>query len=230
MGDDEMYKTETHLHTSESSPCGKLRAAEMVELYHEAGYSTICISDHIKQKYFDDLGEIPWKDKVTILLSGYYKAKHAAKKYNMNVILSAELLLDGTRPNHYLVYGITKKFLINNPDFCKLSIEQFSKIAKENGVFIVQAHPYRDEKNYPTPEFVDAFEIYNSNPRHRDHSEESLKTAIENGLLLSAGSDAHRPEDVAKSGILTQKEIKNAKDLTAAIKSGKIKIIGSEIL
>ncbi len=223
-----MYKTETHLHTKEISPCGLLRAAEMVELYHQAGYKTICITDHVKQMYFDDMGDIPWKDKVTTLLWGYHKAKHAAKKYGMNVIMSAELLLDGSFPNHYIVYGITKKFLIENPDFCKLSIEEFAKIPKKYGVFIVQAHPYRDEKNYPTPEFVDAFEVYNSNQRHRDHSEESLKTAKENGLYLSAGSDAHRVEDVAGSGLLTEKEIKNAKDLINAIKSGKAKLIGCE--
>ena len=225
-----MFKTETHLHTSEISPCGKLSATEMVERYHKAGYRTICITDHVKQSYFDDMGDIPWKDKVAIILWGYYKAKCAAKKHNMNVIMSAEILLEGTPPNHYLIYGITKKFLLKYPDFCKLNIEAFSKIAKENGVFVVQAHPYRDGKNHPTPEYVDAFEVYNSNPRHSDYSELSLKTAKENHLYILAGSDAHRVEDVARSGILTEKEIKTAKDLIAAIKSGEIKLIGNDML
>ena len=35
-----MFKTETHLHTSEISPCGKISAKEMVKRYHEAGYKT----------------------------------------------------------------------------------------------------------------------------------------------------------------------------------------------
>ena len=225
-----MFKTETHLHTSEISPCGKISAKEMVKRYHEAGYKTICITDHVKQSYFDDMGDIPWKEKVSIILWGYYKAKCAAKKYNMNVIMSAELLLEGTAPNHYLIYGISKKFLLKYPDFCKMGIEEFSKIARENGVFIVQAHPYRDGNNFPTPEYVDAFEVYNSNARHVDYSERSLKTARENHLYISAGSDAHREEDVALSGILTDKEIKTAKDLVDAIKSDKTKLIGNEVL
>ena len=225
-----MYKTETHLHTSEISPCGKLSAGEMVKRYHEAGYHTICISDHVMQSYFDDMGDIPWKEKVAIIFWGYYKAKRAAQKYNMNVIMSAELMLEGTPPNHYLIYGITKKFLLKYPDFCKLNIEEFSKIAKENGVFIVQAHPYRDGKNFPTPEYVDAFEVYNSNPRHSDYSEDAMKKAKANHLYISAGSDAHRAEDVAGSGIMTEKEIRTAKDLIAAIKSGEIKLIGNDKL
>lgn len=48
-----MFKTETHLHTLEVSICGKVRANKMVELYHDAGYQTICVSDHVKQSYFD---------------------------------------------------------------------------------------------------------------------------------------------------------------------------------
>ena len=225
-----MFKTETHIHTLETSPCGKIGAKEIVKLYYEAGYSTICISDHFKQSQFDDLGDIPWRDKVAIMFCGYYKAMCYAKKFNMNVIMSAELSLDKTVPNHYLVYGITEKFFLKYPDICKMSIEEFSKIAKENGVFVVQAHPYRDNYHYPTPEYVDAFEVYNSNPRHTDFSSDSLKTAKEYGLYLSAGSDTHRIEDVAKSGIITEKEIKTAKDLIVAIKNRKIKLIGSDVL
>ena len=63
----ETFKTETHLHTLEGSPDGRLPAAELVRMYHEAGYSTICISDHVKQGYFDKLGDIPWEEKVKIL-------------------------------------------------------------------------------------------------------------------------------------------------------------------
>ena len=33
-----MYKTETHLHTAETSDCGHIKAKDMVELYHEADY------------------------------------------------------------------------------------------------------------------------------------------------------------------------------------------------
>ena len=218
-----MFKTETHLHVSEISPCSKINASEMVALYHEAGYKTIFVSDHFKQIYFDALGDIAWQDKVTIFLSGYYRAKAAAKKFGMNVLMSAELLFEGN-PNHYLVYGITKEFLDSYPDLCKLSVEEFYEIAKKHNVFVVQAHPFRDGNCFPTPNSVDAFEVYNANQRHKDFSEKSEESAIQNGLYMTAGSDTHRLEDVAKGGVLTVTEIKSAEDYISLVKSGKIEL------
>lgn len=223
-----MFKTETHLHTLEVSPCGKISAEDMVKLYHEQGYSTVCISDHVKQEYFDKMGDISWKKKVDAVLRGCYKAKKVAKKYGVKVITSAELLLEKSRPNHYLIYGNTKKFLYNYPNCCKMGIEEFYKIANENGILVIQAHPFRDDKNNPTPNFVHGFEIFNSNPRHEDYNEKAKTTAIDNGLFMVAGSDAHRLEDVAKSGIATEKIIKTSKDLIKVIKSGKFEIIGDK--
>ncbi len=48
-----MYKTETHLHVSEISPCSQIKAADMIKMYHKAGYKTVFVSDHLKQKYTD---------------------------------------------------------------------------------------------------------------------------------------------------------------------------------
>ena len=75
------------------------------------------------------------------------------------------------------------------------------------------------------PELVDAIEVYNSNPRHEDHSELSEALAREHNLPVSAGSDAHRDEDVARTGIMTEFEIKTAEDFIRAVKSGEIEII-----
>ena len=108
-------------------------------------------------------------------------------------------------------------------------IEKFSEIAHREGLFIVQAHPYRDGKCFPTPEYVDAIEVYNSNPRHEDNSEKSELLAHSLSLPVSAGSDAHREEDVAKSGIETELEIKTSLDFITAVKEGKLTVIRSEI-
>lgn len=44
-----MFRVDTHIHTSEVSPCGKLTARETVEGYRKAGYDAICISDHLNR-------------------------------------------------------------------------------------------------------------------------------------------------------------------------------------
>lgn len=224
-----MFKTEMHLHTKESSGCGWLTAEEMVELYCQAGYSTICVCDHLKEDHLLHWGNVSWKEKINKHLIGYKNAKKSAKKYNMNILLATEIEFLKTKPNHYLLLGVTEEFLINNTNICDMSIEEFSSIAKENGIFTIQAHPFRDNVNFPTPNFVDGIEVYNSNPRHQNFSEKSFKIAKSYNLHITAGSDAHRIEDVALSGILTENEIKNSADLITAIKEDSIKLIYSEV-
>ena len=86
-----MYKTEPHLHTAEISSCANIRASEMVRLHYEAGYNTIFITDHLSWSFCDSLGDIPWQEKTAIFLSGYYKAKVAAEKYDITVLMAAEV-------------------------------------------------------------------------------------------------------------------------------------------
>lgn len=219
-----MYKIETHLHVSEVSPCGKLTAAEMMKLYSEAGYSTVFVSDHFKKVYFDRLGDIPWKEKTKCFLSGYQKAKRAGKKYGITVLPAAELAFEGI-PNHYLVYGITKKFLDAYPNLYEKSVAEFYEIAKRHGLTVIQAHPYRDNSNYPTPEYVDGIEIYNSNPRHNDNSEKTEKLCEGRNLLITAGSDAHRVEDVGKAGLLSETPINTVEEFILLLKNGSAQII-----
>ena len=219
-----MFKTETHLHVAEVSNCSNLKASEMIKAYHNAGYRTVFITDHFMTRFLDSLGDIPYEEKVTVFLSGYYKAKVVGDAFGMNVILSAEISLDGS-PNHYLAYGITKDFLVGYPELCRMSIEELYTVAKKHNVFLVQAHPHRDGLCYPTPEFIDGMEIYNSNPRHEDYSDKTAAVVQEYGFYVTGGSDAHRPEDIALSGIETEEEIKTTDDFVSAIKNGRATII-----
>ena len=224
-----MYKIETHLHTAEVSACSRIKAREMIKKYHEAGYSTVFVADHFQDNSIDVLGDIPWSDKMTIFLSGYYKAKFEGNKLGVNVLPAAEFKLADSK-NHYLAYGITKEFLDAHPDLHKLTIPEFSKIARENGIILIHAHPYRDGNDNPVPEYVDGVEMYNSNPRHEDNSERSEALVKNNpSLWISAGSDAHREEDVAKSGVISEYEIKTVDDFIKLLRSGEAKIIREEI-
>ena len=219
-----MFKTETHIHTQEVSHCGRLGAREIVRKYKEAGYSTIFITDHLQTNTIVGFGDIDWKDKVEKFLHGYYVAKDEGDKIGVNVLLGAEIGLVGL-PNHYLAYGITKEFLEKHPNIHTYDIEKFYNVARENWVLIVQAHPYRDGSCFPTPDFIDGVEVYNSNPRHHDFSEKSQALAKEHNLFVIGGSDTHREEDVALSGIETDVEIKSVEEFIELVKSGNVKII-----
>ncbi|MBE6787487.1 MAG: PHP domain-containing protein [Ruminococcaceae bacterium] len=218
-----MFKTDPHVHTSDISLCASLRSDLMAEAYHKAGYKTIFITEHFAKLYCSFLGDLPWEDKVTIFLSSYQRAKVKGEQLGINVIMGAEVSFQD-KPGDYLVYGITKEFLLGCPDVYKMGIEAFSKYAHDNGVFIVQAHPYRDGVYYPTPEYVDGMEVYNTNPRHENFTQKTLNCAREHNMYITAGSDSHHIGDVGTSAILTDFEIKTAEDYINAIKSGNYKI------
>lgn len=225
-----MFKTETHMHTSDISPCAILRSDLMVEEYSKKGYKTVFVTEHLGKRFFESLGDLPWENKVTIFLSSYYKAKVRAELLGINVIMAAEFTFENELGD-FLVYGIDKDFLLDCPDIYKMGIKAFSEYAHKHGAFIVQAHPYRDNIYKPMPEYVDGLEVYNTNPRHENHTEKTLAVAKEYSLYVAAGSDSHRLEDIACAAILTDTEIKTAQDYIDAIKSGNYKIeVNGEIV
>ena len=215
-----MYKIETHLHSSEVSPCGHIRSDGMIRAYHRAGYHTVIVTDHFHRGTIDSLGDIPWEKKTTIFLTGYYRAREEGRKLGMNVLLGAEIEFVG-EPNHYLAYGISKEFMDAYPNLHRMNIQEFSKIAQENGILLIQAHPFRDNKCYPTPEYVDGIEVYNGNPRHNDFDQEAKKIALEYNLYMTSGSDAHQMEDIGVAGMMSEHEIKTMEEFMELIKSGQ---------
>lgn len=219
-----MYKTETHLHTAESSPCSKLSAAEMIELYHKAGYRTVIVTDHFIQKYLDGYDSECWQNAVDRFFLGYRNAKIAGDKLGVNVIIGAEIHLQNV-PGDYLLYGITPEILYKYPDICKMTHEQFYRAMHSEKVMVVQAHPRRDGGTYSDFAFVDGLEVHNSNPRHDDHNDITMAQAQEHNLYMTAGSDAHRLDDYALSGMISDKEIKTMDEFVELVKSGKGQLI-----
>ena len=141
------YKYETHMHTSESSLCGKLKAAEQVRIYKELGYAGIIITDHLKSRDFM-LGRfmrlkkplMSWKEKVKFLARGYEKAKEEGDKIGLDVFRGWDF---NYRGSDFLTYGLDIDFLLSNKDIDEMPIEAYSALVRANGGYIAQAHPYR---------------------------------------------------------------------------------------
>lgn len=220
-----MFKTETHLHTSEGSVCGRMTAEEMVKAYHDAGFQTIFISNHFGTQFFAPWGELSWDETIERFMLGYRKGKEAGEKLGMNVLFSAEIEFDEPRGLHYLVYGIDEAFLKAYPYLMRMSVEEFSQVAKQYGILFIQAHPYRDTNLLVTLQLVDGFEVRNPNPRHVSNDEHAEQTAAEYGLYRTAGSDAHRSEDVGRTAMLSETEIKSVEDYIELVKSRRAEIL-----
>lgn len=214
------FKTEMHCHTAESSNCGKIPAKDIVDAYIKAGYDTLIITDHFGAKCSSADGIQKDVDK---LLLGYNEAKKAADG-RINLLFAIELNFH-ENANDYLVYGITEDFLRKTPDIYNLGIEKFSGIAQQNGFLVYQAHPFRNKMTVTYPGFIYGIESFNAHPRHDSRNSIAKAWAELYNLKTISGSDCHQIPDIARSGILTEKEIKTIDDLLKVLKNDEYELI-----
>lgn len=213
-----MYKYDTHTHTSEVSPCGKVEASEIVRLYKQEGYNGIVITDHYYDGFFNRCLSSSWEGKAKEYLAGYRSALEEGNKIGLKVLLGIELRFQDS-PNDYLVYGIDEKLLFDYPELYKSNLKEFRKFANEKNLLIYQAHPYRKGSS-PTddPTLLDGVEVYNGHPRHDSHNDLAYAFGVKNKLKSISGSDFHQTPDLARGGIITKEEVTTIMDLVEILK------------
>jgi len=231
------YKYETHLHTKESSMCAKSSAADQVRAYQKRGYTGIIVTDHIKSFYFK-IGVIrglkpltSWNEKVKFFIKGYEKAKNEGDKIGLDVFLGWEFYYRGA---DFLTYGLDIDFLLKNKDLDEMPVEAYSKLVRDNGGYIAQAHPYRkpkmgDMERPVEPHLLDGAEVFNAS-KANDLNEKADEFALRHNLPIQAGTDSHKAysfgdKDHFYSGIIMNKRAENIFDIISAIKSKNIQLI-----
>lgn len=195
------YKIELHCHTDESSCCGRVPAAELVELYKAKGYDGLVITDHLSSVIYDAEGVKDSKDAAEYFLKGYRLAKAQGDICSVRVYLAAEIRFPGS-PNDYLVYGLTEDMILDNIDMFKTTLAEFKKYAEANGLYIIQAHPYRHPCTPAPAEYLDGMEIYNGHKGHDSHNDLAKAYAEASGLWPTAGSDCHYYHAVGTAAVI----------------------------
>ena len=216
---------EMHAHTVEVSTCAVSDAREMIELYEGKGYSGIVSTNHMNESTFERPGltEAPWDDKVTHFFFFFYALKKAAgDKYTVLLGMEIRFYHD---INDYLVYGITEEFLRSNGDLMALNTKKFAKLAKENNLIFLQAHPFRRDLRVANWEHLDGYEIFNGNPRHQSCNEiAEIWLKYHNKSIAVSGSDFHEPGDEGIGGIYFEKNIKTNEELVEELRAGRYTI------
>ncbi|MBR5870125.1 MAG: transposase [Clostridia bacterium] len=222
-----MYRYDLHVHTVECDPTASVPAAEIVRLYHDAGYNGLVITDHCFSTFYDWFAdELAGKSPSEIIdrwLRGYYEAKNEGEKYGMTILPGAEVRFDGMN-NDYLLYGVTEEFIRATPQLLRLKglRELFEILPKD--VCVVQAHPFRMNLVLTDPAPMFGIEVYNgSNDAFRNHLAKEL--AVHYQKPMTSGSDFHHREALARGGIMTQTKIQTPADLVSVLKSGKYALI-----
>lgn len=214
------YKTELHCHTLQTSRCGKVAAEDVVKAYIDAHYSTLVITDHFGGKHITTENS---EYEIQHFLEGYCAAKNAANG-KINIILGMEINLT-QNANDYLVYGDIESFLIKNPEMYKLNLSDFCSLAHENGLLVYQAHPFRNNITVTDPSPLDGIEVFNAHPRHDSRNDIALSWAKHFNKKMISGSDAHQTPDLTRSGILTENQITNEKELLSVLNEEKYELI-----
>ncbi|MBR6395596.1 MAG: PHP domain-containing protein [Lachnospiraceae bacterium] len=194
------YLYETHLHTCQGSRCAKNTGEEMARACKDAGYTGIFVTEHNWGGNTCIDRSLPWKDFVTEWSRGYDSAKETGEKIGLDVFYGMETGFHGTE---FLLYGITKEWLLDTPELREATVEEQFKLVHEGGGIVIHAHPYREEPYIPEirlfPEYVDGVEGINathSSPLSLSHNNplynnRAVDYAQKHGFRMTAGSDIH---------------------------------------
>ncbi len=215
------YLYEMHAHVKEVSTCASNKATILADLYTNTEYSGIVLTDHMNSATFERKGlkNAPWDEKIDHFLTGYKSLRDAAGN-KLNIILGMEICFYNC-PNDYLVYGITENFLRSNGDLMAYSPEDFSKLAHENELLFIQAHPFRRDSLVTNWKILDGYEVFNGNPRHYSCNPIAEAWAeYHHKTIVTSGSDFHEIEDAYHGGIYFNTEIKDGSQLVEELKKG----------
>lgn len=225
------YKLDMHIHTKESSGCGKVAAADVVRSYKEAGYDGIMITDHYHKTYFDSLGTMKLAEKTEKYLEGYRRARQEGERLGLDVLLGIEFR-NVESDNDFLIVGITEEFLFRYPETYLLPLAKAIDFFHEKGMLVIQAHPVRfgmtgqGEKTrkricwLQCENQLDGIEVYNGNSGWGQDPKdiEAILTRHPDYIRISA-SDFHEPRHLARGGIVLDRQVKNSGELKEALQN-----------
>lgn len=231
--DEYKYKYETHLHSLESSACGKSSALDMVKACKEAGYSGCFITNHAWGGNTSIDRSLPWDEWVKEFSKCYYTAKEWADENDFSLFFGYEAGYEGTE---FLIYGISPEYLIAHPEFKTASIKEQYDLVHEGGGLVIQAHPFRDEDYIPVirvySKYIDGMETINAT--HSSHlskahnikewNDQAIAHAKRHNFPMTAGSDVHSVE-LFHGGMHFKRPIHSYEDFKAAILSDEMYLL-----
>ncbi len=198
----------------------------MARACKEAGYTLLVVTDHFFNANIGCEPDLPWDEKVEYLTRGYLAAKREGDRIGLNVLFGWETCNNGPE---FLTYGLGTEFLLDNPDIAELPADEYLKRVRDAGGFVIHAHPFRRAPYIPLftpdPKSVEAFEVYNAGNKDPVYNELALDMAMANGLIMTAGSDAHSTERVVDGAMEFDGEIATNDELISAIRSRSGRII-----
>ena len=182
------YKYELHCHTSESSRCAKISAAEMVDFYKKAGYTGLIVTDHFLNGNTTVPKDLEWEERIELYCRGYEEAKKHGDEIGFDVFFGWEFGGD------FVTLGLDKLWLKAHRDLDLLKPNDYFETIHKDGGYIIHAHPFRESPYTKVlrvfPREVDAMETINAvNTDFQNTISEYIATQY--NVTKVCGSDNH---------------------------------------
>jgi hypothetical protein len=218
------YRYEVHFHTSEVSSCATVSASQSIRAYKDLGYAGVVVTDHYCRQFFEGVAALNWERQVDCYLAGFDLAAGVGRQINLAVLPGMEIRFDENQ-NDYLVYGLDRRFLIDNPHLYQMNVRSFRKLAQKSQLLVFQAHPLRNGMTIVNPLWLDGFETINANPRHDSRNDIAAIWAKKFGLPAISGSDFHEPGDEGLGGLDFAGYLADNRALVAALASRSYSLV-----
>ena len=205
---------ETHLHTVEISPCAQVSYTEIPEIYLNAGYGGIIVTDHYSPYALNVLPQSTLDAKIDQYFRVAHKLAEEGARKGLQVLIGAEVTIFlRDLPQDFLIYGdIEKPFRKRREvyDFCSADLYKF---CLDHNFLMFQAHPLRsgwalieDFKN------LHGLEVFNGN-NHADNAYARTVALCEKHKLMQiAGGDFHGRGFEGRAGIYLPKSCRTVMD------------------
>lgn len=225
------FYVQMHLHTAETSGCGRASAVEMVHACKAAGYDLIAVTDHFFNANIGCDPDLPWLEQIEYLFRGYYAAKAEGDRIGLEVIRGWETFTTapGLQGPELLTYGLDEAFLMDNPDIADIDYYEYIRRVNQAGGKIIHAHPYRRAPYIPNftpdPLSVEAYEVYNGHNKNPDGNRLAYREAVAYGLMQFAGADAHTTSTVTSGAMRFEHPVHDIYQIFQAVKNGQSQIL-----
>ena len=199
-----------------------------MKYYTACGYDAICVTDHYNRECFDyaEIDLTTPGSKTQAFLQGYHRLKKCPK----NTISACMRVLNCVLTNRTTITCCTAFTMPCWP----IRIASCARVWRPCPAIPRRRRTARagtpvPQKCTPAPaEYLDGVEVLNLNPRHDSHNDLALAYAKEHHLIMTAGSDCHRPGDQGTTGILSDTLPEDSFGLADLLRSGNYTIIRPE--
>jgi predicted metal-dependent phosphoesterase TrpH len=202
-------RIDVHIHTSPLSACSYIDPHELVREARRLKLDGICLTEH----------QVVW-DRAEI--------DSLAREGGIKIFRGNEYT---TNQGDILVFGFYE-------DIKELMlIQELREKVKKSGGFMIAAHPFRGFKTFGIGqlqmtvdqackrkvfEYVDAIEVRNGK-LSEDENDMARRVAEKLGLPGTAGSDAHRVDEVGTAVTVFENDIQNEVQLVEELHEGRFK-------